>query len=123
LESILIFSEIFGTLFNFSENSNNNKLDEEVVVENDLYDNYYTEKITDCFATGTIPVYMGSPTIGDVFNMDGIIQLDSKFDITMLTEDLYNSKLDAVHDNLNRVINLEMSDDTLWNGIHETRNN
>jgi hypothetical protein len=94
-----------------------------VVVENDFYDNYYTEKITDCFATGTIPVYLGSPTIGNVFNMDGIIVLDSKFDITMLTEDLYNSKLDAVHDNLNRVINLEMSDDTLWNGIHETRNN
>jgi hypothetical protein len=66
---------------------------------------------------------MGSPTIGDVFNMDGIIVLDSKFDITMLTEDLYNSKLDTVHDNLNRVINLEMSDDTLWNAIHETRNN
>jgi hypothetical protein len=44
-----------------------------VVVENDFYDNYYTEKITDCFATGTIPVYLGSPTIGDVFNMDGIV--------------------------------------------------
>jgi hypothetical protein len=94
-----------------------------VVVENDFYDNYYTEKITDCFATGTIPVYLGSPTIGDVFNMDGIIQLDSKFDINMLTEDLYKSKLNAVHDNLNRVINLEMSDDTLWNAIYETRNN
>lgn len=94
-----------------------------VVVENDFYDNYYTEKITDCFATGTIPVYAGSPTIGDVFNMDGIIILDSSFDINSLTPELYNSKLDAVHDNLNRVINLEMSDDTLWKKINETSNN
>jgi len=94
-----------------------------VVVENDFYDNYYTEKITDCFATGTIPVYAGSPSIGELFNMDGIIILDSNFDINMLTEDLYKSKLNAVHDNLNRVINLEMSDDILWKKINETINN
>lgn len=85
-----------------------------IVVENDFYDNYYTEKITDCFATGTIPVYAGSPSIGDIFNMDGIIVLDENFDINQLTPDLYKSKLNAVHDNLNRVINLEMADDMLW---------
>jgi hypothetical protein len=84
-----------------------------VVVENDFYDNYYTEKITDCFATGTIPVYLGSPTIGDVFNTNGIIQLNANFDISMLTTELYASKIDAVHDNLNRVLNLKMADDCL----------
>lgn len=85
-----------------------------IVVENDFYDNYYTEKLTDCFATGTIPIYYGSPTIGEIFNMDGIIVLDSNFDINSLTPELYKSKLDAVHDNLNRVMNLDMADDTLW---------
>lgn len=85
-----------------------------IVVENDFYDNYYTEKITDCFATGTIPVYAGSPKIGEIFNMDGIIVLDATFDINTLTPELYQSKLSAVHDNLNRVMNLEMADDTLW---------
>lgn len=93
-----------------------------VVVENDFYDGYYTEKITDCFATGTIPVYAGNPKIGDIFNIDGIIILDSKFDINVLTPELYHSKLNAVHDNLNRIINLEMADDTLWNKINETNN-
>ena len=85
-----------------------------VVVENDFYDNYYTEKITDCFATGTIPVYLGSPTIGDVFDINGIIVLDSQFNINSLTTELYQSKLNAVHENFNRVMNLEMADDTLW---------
>jgi hypothetical protein len=32
----------------------------------------------------------------------------------MLTEELYKSKLDAVHDNLNRVINLASADDQLY---------
>ena len=94
-----------------------------VVVENDFYDGYYTEKLTDCFATGTIPIYLGNPAIGELFNMDGIILLDEKFDINNLTEELYQSKLDAIHDNLNRVINLEMADDTLWRKINEAINN
>ena len=94
-----------------------------VVVENDFYDGYYTEKLTDCFATGTIPIYLGNPAIGELFNMDGIILLDEKFDISNLTKELYQSKLDAIHDNLNRVINLEMADDTLWRKINETCTN
>lgn len=89
-----------------------------VVVENDFYDNYYTEKITDCFATGTIPVYLGSPTISDVFNMDGIIQLDANFNINTLTSELYASKLIAIHDNLNRIMNLTNADDVVYQSIH-----
>ena len=89
-----------------------------VVVENDFYDNYYTEKITDCFATGTIPVYLGSPTISDVFNMDGIIQLDANFNINTLTSELYASKLSAIHDNLNRIMNLTNADDVVYQSIH-----
>lgn len=90
-----------------------------VVVENDFYDNYYTEKVTDCFATGTIPVYAGSPSIGDYFNMDGIILLNSSFDINSLTPELYYSKMDAIEDNLHRVKNLQSADDTLWGLINQ----
>ena len=31
-----------------------------VCIENDVYDTYFTEKILDCFATGTIPIYKGT---------------------------------------------------------------
>lgn len=92
-----------------------------VVIENDFYDGYYTEKITDCFATGTIPVYLGNPAIIDIFNKDGIILLDEKFDINSLTSDLYYSKMEAIKDNMERVKNLENSDDTLWRLINESR--
>lgn len=37
---------------------------------------YFTEKIIDCFLTGTIPIYWGDPDIGNIFNTDGIIIWD-----------------------------------------------
>jgi hypothetical protein len=90
-----------------------------VTVENDKYSTYYTEKITDCFATGTIPIYWGAPDIGDVFNKDGIIELTPDFDPKSLTKELYESKLDAVRDNFNRVKELVSADDQLFKLINE----
>ena len=48
-------------------------------MENATYSNMFTEKITDCFMTGTIPIYYGISNIGDYFNTDGIIILDDNF--------------------------------------------
>lgn len=73
-----------------------------VAIENDQYGGYFTEKVIDCFATGTIPVYLGDPKIGKHFNLDGIIILDDKFTVDSLTPDLYYSKIDAVRDNFER---------------------
>lgn len=90
-----------------------------ITIENDSYPTYFTEKITDCFATGTIPIYWGAPDIGEHFNMDGIILLNDNFDLNSLTPELYNTKLDAIKDNFNRVQNLMSSDDILFNKIKE----
>ena len=85
-----------------------------VVIENDSYETYFTEKITDCFATGTIPVYWGTSDIGNYFNKDGIIELTPDFDFSSLTPELYNSKISAIRDNLERVKNMELADDVLF---------
>jgi hypothetical protein len=82
-----------------------------VVIENGFYKSYFTEKILDCFATGTIPVYLGSPDIGDYFNKDGIIDLTEEFDVS---EDLYYSKIDAIKDNLERVKDIEVLEDFIY---------
>jgi len=89
------------------------------VVENDMYETYYTEKLTDCFMTATVPIYWGSPDIGKIFNTDGIIMLTGKFDISSLTYELYESKLEAIKNNYNIVQNLEMADDYLYARIKE----
>ena len=82
-----------------------------VVIENGVYESYYTEKILDCFATGTIPVYLGSPDIANHFNQDGIIQLSDEFEVS---EEIYQSKLDAIKDNLERVKQIEVLEDFIY---------
>jgi hypothetical protein len=84
-----------------------------IAMENDNYPNIFCEKITDCFATGTIPVFWGTPNIGEFFNKDGIIMLED-FNIDQISIDLYQSKIDAVKDNLERVLNWPISEDYMF---------
>lgn len=44
-----------------------------IAIENAFEPNYFTEKLVDCLATYTVPVYRGCPNIGDHFNIDGMI--------------------------------------------------
>jgi len=87
------------------------------IIENSKQEDVFTEKITDAFATGTIPIYWGSPTIGNHFNTDGIIELVDDFDISNLTPELYDSKLDAIKENFELVNKMEMVDDQIYNII------
>ena len=82
-----------------------------IAVENANYDTYFTEKLTDCFACGTVPVFYGSPRVTDYFNPDGIIWLTDDFDISMLTLELYNNMMPAIQDNLQRAIDLPTAED------------
>ena len=82
-----------------------------VVIENGFYESYFTEKIMDCFATGTIPVYMGSADIGKYFNKNGIIDLSEEFNVS---EEIYFSKMDAIQDNLEKVKQYEVLEDFIY---------
>jgi len=44
-----------------------------IVIENSRSGGYFTEKIIDCFATGTVPIYWGDPLIGEIFDTSGMI--------------------------------------------------
>ena len=82
-----------------------------IAIENASYETYFTEKLLDCFATGTIPVYYGAPNIGDYFNKDGIIDLSEEFDVS---EEIYYSKMDSIKDNLERTKKMEVLEDFIW---------
>ena len=90
-----------------------------ITMENDRYETYFTEKLTDCFATGTVPIYWGAPDIAEYFNTDGMIILDESFDINSLTRELYDSKMEAIVDNFERIQKMELADDMLWKQIHK----
>ena len=85
-----------------------------VTIENSQYETYWTEKILDCFATGTIPIYHGSPDIANYFNMDGVIILKDGFDPSGLNEELYISKTDAIYDNFERTLKYNVIEDIIW---------
>lgn len=86
-------------------------------VENATYKTYFTEKIMDCFATGTIPIYLGSPDIGEHFNMDGVVLLNDKTDIRLLDSDYYYDRMDAIQENYDICMNHKMVDDLIYEEI------
>lgn len=85
-----------------------------ITVENATYSNMFTEKITDCFSTGTIPIYYGMKNIGDFFDINGIIILTEDFKIEDLSFDLYNSKLNSVKENFKISNNLLTAEDYIY---------
>jgi hypothetical protein len=74
-----------------------------ITMENWIQDNYFSEKIMDCFMVGTVPIYFGARDIGKYFNIDGIIIATSKKEILNELENLsfekYNNMLPAVKEN------------------------
>lgn len=85
-----------------------------VCIENGQYETYFTEKILDCFLTGTVPIYLGAPDIGDHFNMDGIILLEDTFSVADLNEERYKKMLPAVLDNFNKALEMEVLEDYIY---------
>ena len=80
-----------------------------IVIENDLDDYWYTEKILNCFSNKVVPIYVGASRIGDIFNSDGIIQVDNWRMIPEIVRTLdvdseYAKRQQAIEDNFNRVI-------------------
>lgn len=76
--------------------------------------NYFTEKLLDCFATGTIPIYFGCSNIEKFFNPEGVIKLDHSFDPNKLTPDLYYSKMEAIKENFERCQDYEVMEDFIF---------
>lgn len=79
-----------------------------VAIENANMRNAFSEKILDCFLSYTIPIYIGTPNIGDFFNMDGILHCNTIDEAIVvmngLTEDDYNKKIDAVKENYTKAL-------------------
>ena len=50
-------------------------------MENDCYESYFTEKLHDCLLTGTMPIYLGAPNIGEFWNEKGIITFEDENDL------------------------------------------
>jgi hypothetical protein len=83
-------------------------------LENATYPNMISEKITDCFVTGVVPIYYGIDNIGDFFNKDGIIILNNEFNINDLSFDLYYELLPIVKENFEIAKNILTAEDYIY---------
>ena len=110
--------DVYGRAFNPIERKDEALLPYmfSIVYENCCCDKYYTEKITDCFASKTIPIYWGTNLIKEDFNEDGIIFVDN-LPKTILSAEIYHSKIDSVNENYDRVKKLEAADDLVYEKI------
>lgn len=89
-----------------------------VAIENDTCDVYFTEKILDCFATCTIPIYKGTEKISEFFNPEGIIFIEEdKF--PEISEDVYFSKFHAVKENLELVKKFNTIEDWMYHNYRD----
>ena len=80
-----------------------------IAIENAPVDNYFTEKLMDCFLTKTVPVYYGCPNIGDFFDERGMINItfDDNVEtiidkINNINENTYESMLPYIEENYKR---------------------
>ncbi len=80
-----------------------------VIFENYISSFFFTEKILNCFASMTVPIYWGASKISDFFNPDGILQLkssspeDVEAAICQCSEADYHARLPAIKENYQKV--------------------
>jgi len=74
-----------------------------IAIENNVDKFYVTEKIYDCFAMRTVPVYRGTNYVLEKFNPNGIIMFENLEDLESIfnrfTPELYESMIDAIEEN------------------------
>lgn len=92
-----------------------------ITIENNKKDFYFTEKIFDCLATGTIPIFWGCPSIGGFFDKDGIKTFDTiqqlKTILSMISEAEYQKLLPNVENNYKTVQNYIEPDDIAFETV------
>ena len=89
-----------------------------IVVENSDCNDYFTEKLIDCFAVGTIPIYWGTKNLGCYFDIDGVLAFDNLDELdqimAMLSPELYNERLRHVQNNFSRYAQYRVPEDWIF---------
>lgn len=89
-----------------------------LTIENTKKDYYFTEKLIDCFVTGTVPIYWGCPSIGNFFNTDGMIIFDDINDLTEIIKNLsfdkYKKMKAAIQENFEKAKEYLIAEDYIY---------
>ena len=100
-----------------------------IVIENYIDDYWFTEKILNCFANKTVPIYFGARKISDFFNKMGIIQVENIWTIPIVIDEyandfdeLYDLMKPGIEDNYERVQKYKNFEDWFIKHYGEAKN-
>ena len=92
-----------------------------VTIENSVQPGYWTEKIVDCFATKTIPIFWGDRSVCDHFDSEGILFFNNEQELIQIIKSvresgnaIYESKLTAVNRNLSKAEEYRIPEDWIF---------
>jgi glycosyltransferase involved in cell wall biosynthesis len=81
-------------------------------------DNYFSEKIIECFLTGTIPIYHGCINIGEFFDKRGILSFETQEELNNIIDNLskekYYSMLEYANKNYEACYKWPLNNDMLY---------
>ena len=92
-----------------------------ITIENSMQPGYWTEKIVDCFATKTIPIFWGDKSVCNHFDGDGIIFFEKLADLEEIFkairfegESLYQARINAINRNFELVEKYRIPEDWMY---------
>lgn len=89
-----------------------------IIYENYVDELYFTEKILNCFAVGTVPIYVGAKNIGSVFNQKGVISCRNASEvlsiISNISHNMYSDMMPAIIDNHETCKQFICIEDYIW---------
>lgn len=102
-----------------------------ITPENSRHNNYYSEKLVDCFIAKAIPIFWGCPNIAKHFNVDGIVCFENCDDLLSklrgLTPEFYHSKRAAIEENFQRALlgvhQWDLVENAITKGIEKKQRN
>jgi len=97
-----------------------------IAIENlshEVDDYYFTEKIVDCFVTGTVPIYYGCPNIHKFFDQKGILIFTNEQELSdildSLSIDLYYSMMDSIKYNFEKSLKYNLTNDYIYENFYK----
>jgi hypothetical protein len=92
-----------------------------IIIENCRRNYYFSEKLIDCFVTGTIPIYWGCPSIGLFFDKSGMICFEHISELKSILHrigaDDYESRQAAVRRNLKTARQFVYPEYAFWKAV------
>lgn len=91
-----------------------------IAMENCDMNSYFSEKLMDCFLTGTIPIYWGFSRVSEFFDPNGIITFNNVDEVEEILDSLspddYQSRMKAVEYNYHKAYEYIDFEKHLWEG-------